>query len=508
MSSTILSITILAFIFFFTIIFLQRKNKLLPPGPISWPLIGSLIQILWSKPRYRWILEVSKDKDITYIKINALKLAVVNCPNIAREFLRCNDQTFASRPFTMTSGYYSRKYLSVAISPLNEQWRKMRRVVSIELISPSMVFRTEHIRAEEAGHLVKYIYRQCMYLDAVLDIRLAVRYFCGCIIRKLIFGRRLFGEGGAHGGPGKEEIEHVEAAFVVDKHLYAFCVSDLVPWLEALDLDGHRKIVTNAMEVINKYHDPIVDERIEKMEKRKGVNGAAEDLLDLMISLKDEDGEPLLSADEIKAQAAELFFAAVDNPSNVVEWAIAELINQPELLRRVVEELDNAVGKQRLVQESDFYKLPFLKSVARETLRLHPVSPFNMPHHSTEDAVVAGYLIPKGTTVLLSRVGLGRNPKVWEEPMRFNPDRHGRSVELAEPELKFISFSAGRRRCMGAPLGTVMTYLMLARLVQCFDWSVPPGMAGVDLSEGRDSFFMAKPLLALAKPRLHILDQL
>ncbi|KAJ0984261.1 hypothetical protein J5N97_002617 [Dioscorea zingiberensis] len=162
----------------------------------------------------------------------------------------------------------------------------------------------------------------------------------------------------------------------------------------------NRKIVTNAMEVINKYHDPIVDERIEKMEKRKGVNGAEEDLLDLMISLKDEDGEPLLSADEIKAQAAELFFAAVDNPSTIVEWAIAELINQSELLRRVVEELDNAVGKQRLVQESDFCKLPFLKSMAIETLRLHPMPPFNMSHHSTKDAVVAGYLTSKGTTVL------------------------------------------------------------------------------------------------------------
>ncbi|KAM0933822.1 putative cytochrome P450 [Dioscorea sansibarensis] len=200
----------------------------------------------------------------------------------------------------------------------------------------------------------------------------------------------------------------------------------------------------------------------------------------------------------------ELILATVDNPSNTVEWAMAEMLNQRDILRKAIEELDSVVGPDRLVEESDFPNLPYLKACAREALRLHPIAPFNLPHVSSTDTTVAGFFIPKGSQVLLSRVGLGRNPKVWEDPMRFNPDRHlnEKNVELAEPDLRFISFSAGRRGCMGAPLGTLMTYMLLARLLHAFTWSLPSGEEPVNLSEEERSLFMAKPLHALAKPRL------
>ena len=78
--------------------------------------------------------------------------------------------------------------------------------------------------------------------------------------------------------------------------------------------------------------------------------------------------------------------AAVDNPSNAVEWALAEMINRPELLERATEELDKAVGKKRLVQESDLSKLNYVKACAREAFRLHPIVALNLPHVSMTDS--------------------------------------------------------------------------------------------------------------------------
>ncbi|KAF3452267.1 hypothetical protein FNV43_RR02700 [Rhamnella rubrinervis] len=78
----------------------------------------------------------------------------------------------------------------------------------------------------------------------------------------------------------------------------------------------------------------------------------------------------------------------------------------------------------RLVQEHDIPNLHYINACAREALRLHPMGSFNLPHHSVSDCVVAGYFIPKGSNILLSRLGLGRNPRVWEDPMRFDPERH------------------------------------------------------------------------------------
>ncbi|KAF8754038.1 hypothetical protein HU200_011517 [Digitaria exilis] len=106
------------------------------------------------------------------------------------------------------------------------------------------------------------------------------------------------------------------------------------------------------------------------------------------------------------------------------------------------------------------------------TFRLHPVAPFNVPHVALEDATVSGYHIPKGSHVILSRIGLGRNPGVWDDPLRFNPDRHS-------PPL-----------------------IPWQRLLQGFSWRKPAGISAVDLSELRHDIFMAKPLVLHAEPRL------
>lgn len=200
----------------------------------------------------------------------------------------------------------------------------------------------------------------------------------------------------------------------------------------------------------------------------------------------------------------------VDNPSNAVEWTLAEMINQPELLQKAIEELDNVVGKQRQVQESDIPNLKFIKACAKESLRLHPTVAFNVPHVSMKDTIVNGYFIPNGSHILLSRSGLGRNPKVWIESHKFKPERHFKNDEseydfeiaLTEPNLKFISFSTGRRSCPGVMLGTTMTIMLLARLLHGFTWSLPPNISSINLIESKNDMFLAEPLLAMAKPRL------
>jgi phenylalanine N-monooxygenase len=202
----------------------------------------------------------------------------------------------------------------------------------------------------------------------------------------------------------------------------------------------------------------------------------------------------------------ELMMAMVDNPSNVVEWTLAEMLNQPELFQKAVEELDNIVGKDRLVQESDIPKLNFLKACAREAFRLPPITAFNVPHVAMNDTVVGNYLIPKGSHILLGRSGLGKNPKVWSEPYKFKPERHlksdGSNINLTEPNLKFISFSTGRRDCPGVTLGTTITILLLARLLHGFTWSAPSDISRLNCAESNGVMFLDEPLQAVAKPRL------
>ena len=188
---------------------------------------------------------------------------------------------------------------------------------------------------------------------------------------------------------------------------------------------------------------------------------------------------------------------------------MAELLNQPKFLEKAIEELDKVVGRERLVEEYDIPNLKYLTACIRESFRLHPFSPFNVPHVSNTDIIVAGYFIPKGSEVLLSRTGLGQNPRIWEDPMRFNPERHlnDRTMKLGllEPNLRFMSFSRGRRGCPGSSLGTNITMMLFARLLQGFSWSLVPGITKIDLSQAHE-LSLPKPLHLHAQPRLsHIM---
>ncbi|KAI3912590.1 hypothetical protein MKW92_030827 [Papaver armeniacum] len=504
---------------------LRRRSSLsasapLPPGPTPWPIVGCLPTLLGNKPAFRWILGLMKEMntEIACVRLGNVNVIPVTSPELAREFLKKHDAMFSSRARMMGTEYMTRGYLTTVFVPYGEQWKKMRRVISSELVSPARLDWLSEKRNEEANNLVFYLYNQCMNKNSVdgggevVDVRLAVRHYTGNVVRKMIFNKRYFGKGREDGGPGFEEVEHIESVFKGLNFVYAFCISDFLPYMRWLDFEGHEKIMKQTMKVIHKYHDPLIEERIQQWRNKKDGDMAKkepEDLLDILISLE-VDGKPLLSTEEIKAESVELFYVTIDNTSNAIEWAMAEMITQPDILQKAVQEIDTVVGKDRLVQESDCPKLNYVKACAREALRLHPLESFNVPHVSSTDEIVAGYFIPKGSHVVLSRYGLGRNPRVWDEPLKFKPERHLKfedgsfaKVDLAEPDLRFMSFGTGRRGCIGIPLGTTIATMSLARLVQGFEWSVPYGdHSTFDLSESDNNHSLANPLLAHAKPRL------
>jgi len=144
------------------------------------------------------------------------------------------------------------------------------------------------------------VYNQCNELG-VVNVRVAAQQYGGNVIRKMIFGKRYCGEGRKDGGPGFEEEEHVDAIFALIRYVHAFSVSDYMPCLKRLDLDGHEKKLKKALETLGKYHDPIIEERIQQWKDGRRKQEDMADLLDVLITLKDANDNPLLTSEEIKA---------------------------------------------------------------------------------------------------------------------------------------------------------------------------------------------------------------
>lgn len=198
---------------------------------------------------------------------------------------------------------------------------------------------------------------------------------------------------------------------------------------------------------------------------------------------------------------------ATDTSAVTNEWAMAEVIRNPAIQRKIQDEIDLVVGKDRLVGEEDLYKLPYLMCVVKETFRLHPAGPFSIPRMSMKDTKIAGYDIPKGTRVLINIHSLGRSKETWAEPLTFRPERWANEnlSQIQDPEFRILPFGNGRRGCPGSNLGTTMVLLVLSRLLHGFTWSLPPGITSesIDMEE---VYGLTTPLRtrlrAVATPRL------
>ncbi|PQQ04864.1 cytochrome P450 CYP736A12-like [Prunus yedoensis var. nudiflora] len=186
--------------------------------------------------------------------------------------------------------------------------------------------------------------------------------------------------------------------------------------------------------------------------------------------------------------------------------ALAELMRHPKAMKKLQKELEDVVGLERMVEESDLEKLDYLSMVVKETLRLHPVAPL-LAHAATEDCTVNGYHIPKKSYVIINAWAIGRDPSAWTDAEEFIPERfEGSDVDVRGNHYQLISFGSGRRRCPGIQLGLTVVQLMLAQLVHCFDWELPNNMLPeeLDMSEAFGiTMARVKRLIAIPSYRLH-----
>ena len=201
-----------------------------------------------------------------------------------------------------------------------------------------------------------------------------------------------------------------------------------------------------------------------------------------------------------------LLGAGTDTTATTIEWTLSLLLNNPHALKKAQMEIDNHLGDNHLIQESDLNQLPYLHCIIKESQRMHPVGPI-IPHESSGECTVGGYRIPHGTMLLVNVWAIQNDSRVWEEPRKFTPERF-EGMELEKHGFRLMPFGSGRRGCPGEGLAVRMVGLVLGSLIQCFDWeSVGEGM--VDMSEGTGlSLPKAQPLLVRCRHRPALVDLL
>ena len=196
-----------------------------------------------------------------------------------------------------------------------------------------------------------------------------------------------------------------------------------------------------------------------------------------------------------------------DTSSNTIEFAMAELMKQPEMMKKAQREVDEVVGKESVVEESHIHRLFYLQAVMKEALRLHPTLPLLVPHSPSRDCTVGAHTVPAGSRVFINVWAIHRDPSVWDDPLRFDPERFLGDgdkgiMDFTGSDFAYFPFGSGRRICAGVAMAERMVLYTLATLLHSFDWDLPAGET-LDLSEKFGIVLKKKmPLIAVPTPRL------
>ncbi|KAF8402137.1 hypothetical protein HHK36_013089 [Tetracentron sinense] len=486
----------------------KSKGIRAPEPPGGWPFIGHL-HLLGGKNTVARTLGALADEygPAITLQLGIHQGLVVSSWEMIKECFTTNDRVFASRPNSAAGKYLGYDYALFAFAPYGEYWREIRKISTLELLSNSRLEKLKQVRTTEVDTCIKELYSLFTKNNKACSIKVLMNdwfeHLTFNMVIMTIARKRYFGNVDA-------EIESEASQFrkAIREFMYlagVFVVSDALPYLEWMDLQGYVSSMKRNIEELDTLIASWVEEHIQKRDfsESKG----EPDFIDTMLSILSED--TLLSNHKrdtiIKATALNLIIAGSDTTSITLTWAISLLLNNDKILKRSQEELDVHVGKDRFVEESDIKNLVYLQAIVKETLRLYPAGPLSVPREAMEDCHVGGYHVPKGTRLFVNIWKLHRDPRVWSDPCEFRPERFLTShadVDTRGQHFEYIPFSSGRRSCPGITFGLQVLHLTLARLLHEFNLTTD-GDAPVDMTEGLGiTLPKATPLEVLLTPRL------
>nr|AVQ09748.1 cytochrome P450-2 [Plagiochasma appendiculatum] len=501
LSSQYIAATVIIAIAGLLIFRLVSGNKQrLPPGPRGLPLLGHL-HLLGMYPHRSLCTMADKYGPIIYLKMGSVPMVAVSSPELAMEVLKTQDQHFASRPQFVAGRILAYENQSTSLQPNGDKWRFMRKVISQELVTGKRLEMSQPVRAQEVLNTMEEILSDGQK-GALVDLDVKLTQLVLNQTTLFNFSMKYYGR------KRKDKAEKVEEFMAVVKTLGGtkfFLAEEFFPYLGRLDIGGVAKRLRGIAHEADNFYNAILKSHRNEDGSPRVISEKDQDFVDVLFAHQKEN-KINVSDDLIKAAVQDVIVASSSTSSATMLWALAELLRNPEVLRKVQKELDDVVGRERLAKESDLRDLPYLRCMVKETFRLHPTLPTLFPHFNEAAQKIDGYDIPAKCLVMVNVYSIGRDPKLWKNPLDFNPDRFLNSeMDVKGQNFELLPFGAGRRMCVGYNLGLVTVEFGLAQLLHTCDIFLPEGMAPENLNmdeESGTSVTRKDALLVRVAPRL------
>ena len=205
-----------------------------------------------------------------------------------------------------------------------------------------------------------------------------------------------------------------------------------------------------------------------RMKDIAGGKAVPDDLLSLLV----KDGS--LSLDDIIDEFLTIFIAGQETTANSLSFTLYEIIRNPHVEEKLLNEINEVLGVRDYVEFDDLAKLKYLGQVLEEALRKYPVAPAPA-RVLANDITVGGYHIPKGNGVSSLQIFFSMNPEIWENPEVFDPERFSDTKNIPNFSMTHFPFSIGPRSCIGQTFAKFESKVILAKLLQKFQFRLLPG---------------------------------
>uniref|UniRef100_A0A2N9G1C1 Trans-cinnamate 4-monooxygenase n=1 Tax=Fagus sylvatica TaxID=28930 RepID=A0A2N9G1C1_FAGSY len=458
----------------------------LPPGPFSIPIFGNWLQV-GNNLNHRLLASmVQTYGPIFLLKLGSKNLTVVANPELASQVLHTQGVEFGSRPRNVVFDVFTGNGQDMVFTIYGDHWRKMRRIMTLPFFTTKVVHQYSDMWEEEMDLVVQDLNKDSEGVRSKgIVIRKRLQLMLYNIFYRIMFDTKF---------ESQEDPLFIEATrFNFERSRLAqsfdYNYGDFIPLLRPF-LKGYlnrcRDLQSRRLAFFNNYY---VDKR-RKIMAAKGqnhkINCAIDHIIDAQMKGEISEANVLYIVENINV-------AAIDTTLWSMEWAIAELVNHPNVQHKMRDEI-SAVLKGHAVTESNLHELPYLQATIKETLRLHTPIPLLVPHMNLEEAKLGGYTIPKESRVIVHAWWLANNPAWWKNPEKFRPERFleeecgTEAVAGGKVDFRYLPFGMGRRSCPGIILALPLVSLTIAKLVSNFEMRVPPGMAKIDVSEKGGQF--------------------